>query len=115
MYPHFLNLVVLQLYGHMRLPTVLATRALMAATASTFWVSRRMTRIPWITESKVWGSSRSQSCPVQSSRNYLIKPLQVEGEGVVEQGDVELSDFCFTSTVALCVCVNRDLRGDNVI
>ena len=73
-------------YGHMRLPTVLATRALMAATASTFWVSRRITRIPWITESKVWGSREVtvQSSPVQSSRNYLIQSLQVEGERVVE-------------------------------
>ena len=45
----------------------------------------------------------------------IVQLLHVKGEGVVEQGDVELSDFCFTSTVALCVCVNRDLRGDNVI
>ena len=45
----------------------------------------------------------------------VVQLLHVEGEGVVEQGDVELGDFCFTRAVALGVCVNRDLRANKVI
>ena len=44
----------------------------------------------------------------------VVQLLHVKGEGVVEQGDVELSDFGFTGAVALCVCVNRDLREDTI-
>ena len=42
----------------------------------------------------------------------VVQFIHVKGEGVVEQGDVELCDFCFASAVALCVGVNRDLREE---
>ena len=44
----------------------------------------------------------------------LVKVLHVEGEGVVDEGNVQLGDFCFTRAVTLGVRINRDLREETM-
>ena len=44
----------------------------------------------------------------------LVQVLHVEGESVVEEGDVQLSDFGFTGAVTLRVGVNCDLREETM-
>ena len=41
----------------------------------------------------------------------VVQILHVEGEGVVEQGDVQLCDLRLPGIVTLGVCVNCDLKG----